>query len=136
MSFDNVDKSPVYIGCEKFVSNENIKKCFNSKIEKHIKDNFDFDLINCLKHRTVHNKQKGSKKKCIPFLIPGEKRIYLDFIINEDGYLDNVGARAPHNKLIKEALRVANLIPKIVAAIHNNRPVRVTYTVPIDLIAK
>ena len=40
-------------------------------------------------------------------------------------------ARAPHPRLVKEAIRVVNMLPKMKPGIHNGEAVVVPYSIPI-----
>ena len=137
VSFLAVEESPIYKGCEAFETNEAVKKCMVTKLNNLIKDEFDHELINCLKQKTIYNqKDKRRIKKCIPFLISGEKRIFLNFTINEEGAVVNITPKTPHIKLTKEATRVAKLIPNMIPGKEKGKRVRVSYSLPIDLIVK
>jgi len=136
ISFALIEETPMYETCKDFESNSARKKCVNSILTKHIQDNYDLDLINCLEEETVYGRKNNNKTKCVQVLLPGEKRIYLDFNINEIGEIEEIAARAPHYKLKEEAIRVALLIPKMIPGKHNSKPVKVSYTLPIDLIVK
>jgi len=134
--FDLIEETPTYESCDAFESNDGKKKCLSTFLANFAQKNFDPNLINCLKQKTVYSRRKGPVKKCFPLLIPGEKRIYVDFSINTDGKIEDIIARAPHGKLKDEAIRVAKLIPTMSPGKQEGKPVKVTYTLPIDLIAK
>jgi len=109
----------------------------NKMLVKHIQKNFNTDIINCLEKKTVYNKQtKKKEQQCVSVLSPGKKRIYLQFKISKTGEVEDIKARAPHNKLKEEAKRVARLIPKMKPGKQRGKPIRVSYTLPITLNAK
>ncbi|CAM1334483.1 energy transducer TonB [Tenacibaculum aestuariivivum] len=109
--FSIIEEVPVFPGCTG--SKAEKKACLNKKLQKHVQRNFDSDLAGELG------------------LTPGKKRIYVQFKIDKDGSITNVNARAPHPRLKKEAIRVANKIPKMKPGKQRGRPVRVGYTLPI-----
>jgi len=60
-------------------------------------------------------------------------KIYVQFKISKTGDITNINARAPHPRLKKEAIRMANKIPKMKPGKQRGRPVGVNYTLPITL---
>lgn len=137
INFLDVAKTPIYEGCENVKKNSSQKKCMLTKLNSFIQNNFDEEIINCLKHKTILNQRsKRREKKCEPLLIAGEKRIFLDFVISKYGKVKDIKVRAPHIKLVKEGIRVANLIPEMVPGRQNGKAVSVSYTAPVDLIVK
>ena len=53
------------------------------------------------------------------------------FKIDKNGNITNVQARAPHNRLRDEAIRVIKLLPKMIPGKQRGRPVGVKYSLPI-----
>ena len=106
-----VDKIALFPGCEN-LDNEQSKKCFAKEIAKVINKNFNLELANDLN-------------------LENEVKITTMFHINENGDLVNIKARAPHEKLVDEAKRVLNLVPKLQPAIKDEKPVKISYSLPI-----
>ncbi len=66
-----------------------------------------------------------------------EGKVYVRFIINEDGTISNVTlARGVQYLLDKEAMRVIEGMPKWNPATQDGKPVKVCYTVPVNFILK
>lgn len=60
-------------------------------------------------------------------------RVYVTFVVNTDGKIVNAKvARGVDPSLDQEALRVINLMPKWKPGMQRGKPVRVSYTVPIN----
>lgn len=113
VSVSIVDEIPIYSGCEGADSNEARKKCMSDKIGEFISKEFDTSI----------GKEVG---------LSGKQVIYTLFKINGDGNVYDVRARAPHEKLQKEAERVVNSLPKLAKGARNNgRQVSISYTQPI-----
>jgi len=108
----NIEKVPVYPGCEKYDTNDGRKSCMNKKIAKLIGRKFNLDV--------------GSQ-----YGISGKQRIYSQFTIDKEGNITDIKVRGPHSVLEKEAKRVINRIPKMKPGIQQNKPVGVRYTLPI-----
>lgn len=108
----NIEKVPVYPGCEKYDSNDKRKKCMSAKISKLINRTFNLDV--------------GSE-----YGISGRQRIYTQFTIDKEGNIKDIRVRGPHNVLEKEAKRVIKKIPKMEPGKQRNVPVGVRYTLPI-----
>ncbi len=113
--FSIIEDVPVFPGCDKG-SNDDKKKCFSKKLTKMVQNKFDTGLVNELGY------ESGKKV-----------RIYVQFKISKTGDITNINARAPHPRLKKEAIRMANKIPKMKPGRQRGRPVGVNYTLPITL---
>ncbi|HIE45563.1 MAG TPA: energy transducer TonB [Flavobacteriaceae bacterium] len=109
--FYKVEFAPEYPGCKG--SKEEMKQCFNDKINKFVQRKFNADIA----------QEIG--------LSEGKKRINVQFIINKQGDIVDVKVRAPHKRLEKEARRVVNLLPKMKPARQGNGKARVKFNLPI-----
>ena len=62
-------------------------------------------------------------------------RVYIQFVINQNGEVTNADIlRGVDPSLDREALRVVEAMPKWKPGKQRNRPVRVSYTVPINFV--
>lgn len=109
--FALVTEVPVFPGCEE--SGEESKKCFSKKIQQYVAKNFNSKIAEDLN------------------ISSGTKRIAVLFKIDSNGNVVDAKARAPHKLLEKEALRVITSLPKMIPGKYNNKPVTVTYSLPI-----
>lgn len=112
VSVRNVQNMPVFKGCEG-LSEEESRKCFERKIQRHVQRYFDSELA----------QDVG--------LDSGKYKIYTQFIIDKSGEVSDVKIRAPHKRLEKEASKVVHKIPAFKPGKQNNKPVKVKYTLPI-----
>ncbi|GGI56640.1 energy transducer TonB [Winogradskyella haliclonae] len=112
--FAIIEKVPIYKGCDKNLSNEDLRKCMGSKISEIVIKNFKSKLAGRLR------------------LSPGYVKIFVTFKINKDGKVIDIKARATHPKLADEAIRVIKKIPKMDApGYQRGKAVIVPYTLPI-----
>ena len=133
ISFLTIEEAPVYKGCEDFETNSKRELCMNTLLTKHIEENFDFSIVDCLSYEKKYNRKKRKLEKiCVKPFLPGEKRIFLNFEINESGKIKDINVKAPHWKLKEEAIRVAKLIPKLTPGKQKGVPTKLNYTHPID----
>tara|TARA_R110001583_G_scaffold193815_1_gene363161 strand:- start:820 stop:2553 length:1734 start_codon:yes stop_codon:yes gene_type:complete len=109
--FAIIEDVPVFPGCEG--AKEELRLCLQEKITSHINNNFNSDLASGLD------------------LSPGVKRIFVMFKIDKDGNIAEVQARAPHQSLADEAIRVINLLPKMIPGKQKGEAVGVKYSLPI-----
>ncbi len=107
-----VENIPIYPGCENIKEKEAQMKCMTEKIDALVKREF--------------NTQIGEELGLI-----GRHRIFVVFTINEKGKVDNIKTRGPHRKLEEEAERVIKLLPKMSPGRQRDRPVAVSYSLPI-----
>lgn len=110
VAFANIDEVPVFPGCE---NSEDQKKCLQEAITKHVNKNFNTKLADSLNLKS------------------GLKRIFVMFLINENGEISEVKARAPHKTLATEAKRVINSLPKMTPGKLDGKVVGVKYSLPI-----
>ena len=108
--FAAIESAPIYPGCEKGTSEE-IRACFQTKILKHIADNFQYpeDAL-----------QRGLNG-----------RVFVLFEIDKQGNVANLRSRGPYKILEAEAERIIALLPKMTPGKQRGKPARVSYSVPI-----
>ncbi|QXP73543.1 energy transducer TonB [Tenacibaculum sp. AHE15PA] len=106
--FSILDKYPTFPGCE-----EGDKVCFNKSMAKFTAENFK-----------IKNKDSLG-------LVPGKKRIYVQFKIDTDGSIVSVNAHAPHPKLKEQAIEMLKKLPKMKPGEKAGKKVRTGYTLPI-----
>ena len=114
--FAIIEDAPIFPGCKG--SKAELKKCLQENIEKLVKNKYNVDLANELG------------------LEPGKKKVYVQFKIDKSGNITDVMARGPHARLEKEAIRVVQLLPKMIPGKQRGRPVGVKYTLPITLLVQ
>ncbi len=112
--FAIIEEPPVFPGCTG--SKIEKKKCLQNKVSKHVAKHFNTNLAQDLG------------------LSQGKKKVYVQFKIDKNGNITNIRARGPHKRLEKEAIRVVGLLPVMIPGKQRNRPVNVSYTLPITLV--
>jgi len=106
-----VEQAPGFPGCKG--NKAQMKKCLNEKISRFINRNFNADIAQDLG-------------------LSGERvRILTQFTIDRDGHIIRIKTRSKYKDLEKEARRVIQKLPRMIPGKQRNRPVRVTYTLPI-----
>lgn len=113
VSFMIIEDVPVFPGCKG--SKDELKKCFNKKMQKHFQKKFDAELPNELG------------------LSSGKKRLIMLFKIDRQGNIVDIRAKAPHPRLQKEAIRIIKLLPKMKPGRQRGKPVGVKYTLPMRI---
>ena len=108
--FAVIEDVPVYPGCEN-VEKDQLRTCFQNKINKHILKNFRYPEI---------AQEMG---------IQG--RVYVNFVISKEGNITNIKMRGPDKNLEKEAHRIISLLPNITPGKQRGKPVNVPFSIPI-----
>lgn len=108
--FAVIEDVPIFPGCERVKKSER-RKCFQEKMNKHIRKNFRYPEI---------AQEMG---------IQG--RMYVNFIISKDGSITNIRMRGPDKNLEKEAERIISKLPKMTPGKQRGRAVRVSFSIPI-----
>jgi|TARA_B110000438_G_C15681062_1_gene592380 protein TonB len=109
--FSVIENVPIFPGCDKG-NNAQRRKCMSQKITKFVQRKFNTDLAGDLG-------------------LSGRQRISVIFKIDKNGDVVGVRARAPHPRLVKEATRVVNLLPKMKPGKQRGKAVVVPYSLPI-----
>lgn len=107
-----VSNVPVFPGCEKFSTKKMKIECMSEKIKKHVIKKFNTDIA-------------------IEFGIEGRQKALVTFVVNTNGEVVNVKARAPHPELQKEVVKIVSSLPKMKPAQQGFKHVSVTYALPV-----
>ena len=107
--FSVVERIPIFPGCTG--NNDALKKCFNEKIAIHVKTHLKYP------------------ESAVEMGIHG--RVYVLFVIDSKGCVNNIRTRGPDSSLEKEAARIIALLPQMVPAQQRDRTVTVPYSIPI-----
>ncbi len=108
----DVERVPVFPGCELASNNAERMACMSEKLSKLIQKKFNTDLASDMG-------------------LSGVQRIQVQFKIDSKGNVTDIKTRSPHSKLEKEAERVMNLVPVMTPGMQRNTPVSVIYNLPI-----
>lgn len=111
ISFIVVEDVPIFPGCEKVAKSER-GACFQSKLQKHIQKNFRYPEI---------AKETGVDGK-----------VYVMFTIGTEGFIEDVKLRGPAKILENEAARIIDKLPQMTPGKQRLKPVRVSYSIPIN----
>lgn len=113
LNFAVVESAPVYPGCEDKKTEAEKKACMNQMIVKYVSNNFEFPEM---------ARQMGL-----------EGRVFVNFVIEKDGSITNIEVvRGVDPVLDDEAVRVIKGLPNFEPAKQRGKPVRVSYTIPIN----
>lgn len=108
--FAVIENIPIFPGCEG-LSEAEAKACFQRKMTAHINANFTYP------------------QEALDLGIQG--RVFVLFIIDENGHVVGVKTRGPDKKLEQEAERIISLLPRMQAGKQRGKPVKVSYAIPI-----
>ena len=109
--FAIIENVPIYPGCDKNISNEEQKECFQAKVMEHVRKNFTYP------------------EAAVDLGIQG--RVYVQFVIDTKGNITNIATRGPHAYLEKEAHRIISSLPPMTPGKQRGRAVKVPYNMPI-----
>ena len=112
--FAIIENVPIFPGCTG--TEEELRQCLQEKITKYVNTNFNVEMANAL----------GLEK--------GVKRIFVMFKIDKEGNITDIQARAPHQSLADEAIRVISLLPQMISGKQKGLAVGVKYSLPIAFI--
>lgn len=110
-SFSEVLNSPRFLQCF-LVDQKDAIACFQEQMNAHIIRNFRYP--------------EAAQEQGI------QGRVYTNFIINECGFIENIRTRSPDKLLDDEAIRIINLIPRLLpGTMDDGLPVKVPFSIPI-----
>ena len=112
--FGVIDNVPVFPGCE---NESNKKACFINNMNSHVMKRFNVKLAEDLN-------------------LEGEQRIMVKFIIDTNGNIIDIVARAPHPELENEAIRVIKSLPKMHPGTLQGKAVKVPFSLPIKFLVQ
>jgi protein TonB len=108
----DVEKVPIFPGCESAKNNAERMECMSEKLTKLIQRKFNTDLAHDLG-------------------LSGIQKIQVQFKIDDKGHVTDIKTRSPYSQLEKEAERVVSKIPVMTPGMQRNTPVSVVYYLPI-----
>lgn len=108
----DIEKVPVYPGCEGLLTNQEKKQCMSEEISRFIAEKFDTSIAGFLG-------------------LTGRQRILVIFKIDKTGQVIDVRSRAPYKELEAEAIRVISALPKMTPGMQYGKNVTVPYSLPI-----
>lgn len=103
-----IEEAPIFPGCEKATNNDERRKCMSAKVARLISKKFDTDIGERLGLSGVHN-------------------IDVIFTVAATGEVVNIQARAPHDQLQDEAIRVLSLLPDLKPGKQGDKNIGVSY---------
>ena len=109
-SFDSVDSVPVYPGCLT-EPEENRRNCFQEKMFRHVASNFRYPKL--------------AQKEGV------QGRVFVQFIVGTEGYVEQIRTRGPDPMLEAEAKRIISLIPRITPGKIDGKAVKVAFSMPV-----
>ena len=107
--FKETETIPIFPGCENV---KNKRKCFQKKMDTHIKNNFEYPFI------YKENKIEGSA--------------YVKFIIKKDSTVSDIKARGSNIHFESSAIKIIEKLPNIVPGTISGKPVDVSFSIKID----
>jgi len=107
-----MENAPQFKGCENAGSKQQKGRCTTEKIEAFIQDAFNENIA-----RTLSNN------------ITADDSVYIRFVINKQGMIENVGARTDNLTLKKEVVRILKTLPAFTIGKYRGTPINVTYGV-------
>jgi hypothetical protein len=120
--FALIEKAPVYPGCE---DAEDQKKCMIENIAAHVSKNFDASISDKLAKENAEETDPSEDQLV--------DKVYVQFTIDKQGLVTDLKARAKHEAMEKEAIRVVSSLPQFIPGEENGKKVAVKFTLPISL---
>lgn len=107
--FAVIEKVPIFPGCKG--TNQELKACFQEKVQEHVIKNFKFP-------EQAQEMGIGGK-------------VFVLFAIDKNGYITDIKSRGPDKILEKEAERIISILPNMIPGKQRGKPVKVPYSIPI-----
>ncbi|MEZ4793537.1 MAG: energy transducer TonB [Gelidibacter sp.] len=108
----DVERVPVFPGCESATNNAERMACMSEKLTKLIQKKFNTDLA-------------------VDLNLSGVQKIQVQFTIDNKGRVTDIKTRSPYSQLEQEAERVVSKIPVMTPGMQRETPVSVIYNLPI-----
>lgn len=114
--FAVMDNAPVLKGCENVGTSKKQNKCTADKIEDFIQKAFDKNIA-----RSVSQKRNSANNT-----------VYIRFIVNKQGSIENVGVRTTNSSLKSEVERIVKTLPAFSRGTHKGSSVNVSYSLTLQ----
>ena len=110
LSQNSLEEVPIFPGCE---NKRNKRKCFEKKLRQHILTFFYYPK------EAIVRKEEG--------------KVYIQFVINSDGVISSIKARAPYKSLKEAAIKIISRLSsnKFIPGKVDGKNVDVPFTIPI-----
>lgn len=108
--FVALEDVPVFPGCEKVEKSER-RACFEQKMQKHVLRTFKYP------EAAIDMQEQG--------------KVYAMFTIGKEGLIEDVQLRGPSKILENEAARIIDKLPVMKPGRQGNKPVSVSFSMPI-----
>lgn len=112
-TYDYRMATPLFKGC-KDISKEENRACFDRKMKRFVQKKFHAEIADGLNLRQ------------------GNHKIFVQFIIDEQGDVVDINVRAPHPKLHKEVQGMIQKLPQFTPGKVGDKNVKVKYLLPIN----
>ncbi len=112
-TYDYRMATPLFKGCKDISKTEN-RACFDRKMKRFVQRKFNSDIADGLSLRR------------------GNHKIFVQFIIDEQGDVVDINVRAPHPKLHKEVQSMIQKLPQFTPGKVGGKNVKVKYLLPIN----
>ncbi|EDP98136.1 hypothetical protein U8527_19200 [Kordia algicida OT-1] len=109
INFSVMDNAPQLEGCKSAGTVQQQNKCTAAKIENFIQQEFNNDIARSISNNSANN------------------AIYIRFIINKQGNVENVGVRTNDSNLKAEVERIIKKLPTFSRGTHRGTNVNVSY---------
>lgn len=109
--FVALEDVPVFPGCENVEKSER-RSCFEEKMQKHILRNFKYPEV------AIETQTEG--------------KVYVMFTISKEGLIEDVQLKGPAKILENEAARIIDKLPQMKPGMQQMKPVRVSFSIPIN----
>lgn len=114
INFSVMDNAPQFSGCENAGSKQQKNKCTADKIENFIQTAFNSNIARTIPNNTADN------------------AVYIRFIVNKQGTIENVGVRTNNANLRKEVTRIVKTLPSFSRGTYKGTAVNVSYAVTLQ----
>ena len=110
LSQNSSEEVPIFPGCE---NKRNKRKCFEKKLRQHILTFFYYPK------EAIVRKEEG--------------KVYIQFVINSDGVISSIKARAPYKSLKEAAIKIISSLSsnKFIPGKVDGKNVDVPFTIPM-----
>lgn len=130
-----VEQFPSHPDCVDIKDNREQRRCFNMKIIQHIRKHFKPNKKMYKFTKYVKDDKTGKTKVINSKLDKGHYRIKVKFNIGLKGVIEDIEVlESPTFKLADEAKRVVKLLPVMKPGTQQGKPIKVSYSSPINFV--
>ncbi|WP_430410124.1 energy transducer TonB [Kordia sp.] len=110
--YSQMDNAPLFAGCENAGTTKQQNKCTENKVQAYLQKSFDKNTA----------KSISAKRNIV------DNNVYVRFIVNKQGAIENIGVRVSNEQMKAEIKRIVATLPRFSKGTHQGKAVNTSFS--------